>query len=87
MKFDIPEGAKEAVEELAAAISVPIDDWLDGTDKSELFKRSAIMCALSKVLVTAAILYNVPAEVVLQNVVATLGANGVFDDEDGETVH
>lgn len=83
---ELPKGAREAVEELASAISVPIDEWLDSTDKDELFKRSAIMCALTKVLVTAAILYNVPAEVVLQNVLGTLDANGAFDGDD-EVVH
>jgi hypothetical protein len=87
MKFDIPEGAREAVEELASAISVPIDEWLDGTDKSESFQRGAIMCALTKVLVTAAIFYGVPAEVVLQTVVCTLDANGAFDGDDDEVVH
>ena len=82
----LPEGAREAVEELAEAISVPIDEWLDGTDKNELFKRAAIMCALTKVLVTAAIFYGVPAEVVLQTVLGTLDANGALDGDD-EVVH
>jgi hypothetical protein len=45
------------------------------------------MCALTKVLVTAAIFYGVPAEVVLQTVVCTLDANGAFDGDDDEVVH
>ena len=28
---NIPEGAQEAVEELAASIAVPINNWLDST--------------------------------------------------------
>ena len=82
----LPEGAQEAVEELAAAISVPIDEWLDGTGKSESFKQGAIICALTKVLVIWSMLYEVPAEVVIKSVISCLHANGALGDDD-EVVH
>ena len=42
---ELPEGAREAVEELVESLAEPLDRWLDSTDKSENFKKSALMCA------------------------------------------
>ena len=84
---NMPEGAKEAVEELAAAISVPINDWLDSTTDANWVKRSVVMSALNNSLVIWARLYEVPAEIVIKSVITCLDANGAFDDDDGETVH
>ena len=85
---ELPEGAREAVEELVESLAEPLDRWLDSSDRSENFKKSALMCALTKVLVTAAILYDVPAGLVVKNLIATLDANGELDDEyDDHAVH
>jgi hypothetical protein len=84
----LPEGAQEAVEELAAAISVPINDWLDSTTDANWVKRSVVMSALNNSLVMWSILYEVPAEMVIKSVITCLGANGAFgDDDDDEVVH
>ena len=84
---ELPKGAREAVEELVESLAEPLDRWLDSTDRSDNFKKSALMCALTKVLVTAAILYDVPAVLVINNLLATLEANGELDRDDDEVVH
>lgn len=84
---ELPKGAREAVEELVESLAEPLDRWLDSTDRSDNFKKSALMCALTKVLVTAAILYDVPAGLVIENLLATLEANGELDRDDDEVVH
>jgi len=87
MKFDIPEGAQEAVEKLALSIAVAINSWSSGVDKGEEFERAVTMSALSNSLVMWSLLYEVPAEAIIKSVITTLHANGAFDDDDGETVH
>lgn len=84
---ELPKGAREAVEELVESLAEPLDRWLDSTDRSDNFKKSALMCALTKVLVTAAILYDVPAGLVIENLLATLEANGELDRDDDHAVH
>jgi hypothetical protein len=87
MKFDIPEGAQEAVEKLALSIAVAINSWSSGVDKGEEFERAVAMSALSNSLVMWSLLYEVPAEAVIKSVITTLHANGAFGDDDDETVH
>ena len=82
----LPESAQEAVKELAAAISVPINDWLDSTTDANWVKRSVVMSALNNSLVLWAMLYEVPAEMVIKSVITCLDANGAFGDDD-EVVH
>lgn len=84
---NIPEGAQEAIEELAAAISVPINDWLDSTTDASWVKRGVVMNALNNSLVIWSMLYEVPAEAVIKSVIATLNAQGAFGDDDDEVVH
>ena len=84
---NIPEGAKEAVEELAAAISVAIDSWVDSTTDASWVKRSIVMSALNNSLVIWSMLYEVPAEIVIKSVISCLDANGAFGDDDDEVVH
>ena len=81
MNYEMPEGAREAVEELMQSITLPIDNWMHGaTDKSAGFKASAVMCALVTALVKEAMMYDIPAETVLYSVMITLKNNGAFDD-------
>ena len=86
---NIPEGAQEAVKELAASIAVPINEWLDSTTDANWVKRSVVMSALNNSLVMWSILYEVPAEMVIKSVITCLGANGAFgdDDDDDEVIH
>jgi hypothetical protein len=83
---NMPEGAQEAVEELAASIAVAINSWSSSTDKGEDFKRAVAISTLTNSLVMWSILYEVPAEFVIKSVITCLDANGAFDDDD-ETVH
>ena len=87
MKFDIPEGAREAVEKLAAAISVPINDWLDRTTDASWVKRGVVINALTNSLVIWSTLCEFPAEAVIKSVITCLDANGAFGDDDDEVVH
>ena len=87
MKFDMPEGAQEAVEKLALSIAAAITDWASSTDRGEEFKRAVVISTLTNSLVMWSILYDVPAEFVIKSVITCLDANGAFDDDDGETVH
>jgi len=84
---NIPEGAGDAVKELVTSIALTTENWAESTtDKSDAFKKAAVLSALTNALVMVAMYYQVPAEVVLQSVAATLDVNGAFDDGD-ETVH
>lgn len=83
----MPEGAQEAVEELAASIAVAINSWVGSTDKDDGFKRAVAISTLTNSLVLWSILYEVPAEFVIKSVITCLDANGAFDDDDGEVVH
>lgn len=83
---NIPEGAGDAVKELVTHIARATDNWAESTvDKSDAFKKAATLSALTNALVMVAMYYQVPAEVVMQSVAATLDVNGAFDDDD--TVH
>jgi hypothetical protein len=85
--INAPEGAKEAVQELVTSIALATDNWSENTsDKSAAFKKAAVLSALTNALVLLSMYYQVPAEVVLQSVAATLDVNGAFDDDD-DTVH
>ena len=85
--INAPEGAKEAVQELVTSIALVTDNWAEGTvGKSAAFKKAATLSALTNALVMLSMYYQVPAEVVLQSVAATLDVNGAFDDDD-DTVH
>jgi hypothetical protein len=85
--INAPEGAKEAVQELVKSIAQATDNWSENTsDKSAAFKKAAVLSALTNALVLLSMYYQVPAEVVLQSVAATLDVNGAFDDDD-DTVH
>jgi len=85
----IPEGAQDAGEKLVGTIAVAIDSWVGSTDKDDGFKRGVVMSALSNSLVMWSVLYEVPAEVIIKNVITCLHINGAFDDDDddGEVVH
>ena len=89
MSYELPEGAREAVEELMQSITLPIDNWMHGaTDKSDEFKRGVVLCALVTALVREAMMYDIPAEAVVHSVMITLKNNGAFDDDDDDqTVH
>jgi hypothetical protein len=85
--INAPEGAKEAVQELVTSIALVTDNWAESTaGKSAAFKKAATLSALTNALVMLSMYYQVPAEVVLQSVAATLDVNGAFDDDD-DTVH
>lgn len=89
MSYEMPEGAQEAVKELMKRITTPIEDWVtNATDKSDEFKRGAVLCALVSTLVSEALFYEIPAEAVVHSVLITLKGNGAFDDDDDDqTVH
>jgi len=85
---NIPQGAQDEVEKLAMSFATSINSWVDSTDKDDGFKRAVVMSTLSNSLVMWAMLYDVPAEVVIKSVITTLDANGAFDDaDDDEVVH
>lgn len=82
-----PEGAKEAVESLMQDIALTVDRWeKNAADKSPDFRRTAVLIALTNSLVTAAMGYGFPPEVVMKSVIVTLDASGAFGDND-EMVH
>jgi len=81
-----PEGAEEAVAELITSFALTVDRWeKNAADKSPDFRRTAVLIALTNSLVTAAMGYGFPPEVVMKSVIVTLDATGAFDDD--ETVH
>jgi hypothetical protein len=84
---NMPEGAQEAVETLAMSFATSINSWLDGRDKSGGFEKAVVMSALNNSLVMWAMLYEVPADVVIKSLITCLDANGAFGDDDDEVFH
>lgn len=81
-----PKGAKEAVEALVQNIALTTDNWVkSAADKSADFKRTAVLIALTKALVTESMRNGFSPDTVIQSVFAMLDATGAFDDD--ETVH
>jgi hypothetical protein len=80
MSYEIPEGAHEAVEALIDSITALIVNYTETSDKSEQFKASAVMCALTNVLVAEVEFHGVPAEALMESIVATLTYRTTFTD-------
>ena len=90
MSYEIPEGAREAVEGLIDSIAALIVNYTETSDKSEQFKASVVMCALTNALVVEAEFHGVPAEVLMESIIATLTHRATFtddDDDDDEVIH
>lgn len=81
MSYEMPEGAREEVSGLIESIAALIKEYTETSDKSEQFKASAVMCALTNVLVAEAEFHGVPAEVLMESIIATLTHRATFTDD------
>lgn len=87
MSYEIPEGAREAVEGLIDSIEALIVNYTETSDKSEQFKASSVLCALTNVLVAEVEFHGVPAEALMESIIATLTHRATFTDDDDHVVH
>lgn len=82
MSYEMPEGAREEVSGLIESIAALIDNYTEtSSDKSEKFKASVVLCALTNVLCAEVEFHGVPAEVLMESIIATLAHRATFTDD------